>query len=176
MPRLFIAIELPPAITAELARLQPRPAPGLRLSSAEQMHITLHFLGEADVLPIKNALQSVAVPAFSLQLAGLGQFRSRGDNVALWAGVEVSEELLALHAGITAVLADAGTRLQSYRYKPHITLARCKPGMPAALIPAFLAQQFSLPFIPVTGFGLYSSTLTKDGPLYCREQWFALQA
>ncbi|HTD05096.1 RNA 2',3'-cyclic phosphodiesterase [Undibacterium sp.] len=177
MPRLFVAIDLPPTVTAKLARLQPQPAAGLRLVKAEQMHLTLHFIGEAEVLPIANALQAFKAPAFSLEFEELGQFRSGSGTVTLWAGVKMNDELLGLHAGIAAALANAGLRLAVRRYKPHISLARCKPAAAARAVPAFLAQQpaISLPRVPVTGFGLYSSMLSDEGAVYRREQWFPLQ-
>jgi 2'-5' RNA ligase len=42
MLRLFVAIDLPAAATAELVRIQPRPMAGLRVAEPGQMHLTLH--------------------------------------------------------------------------------------------------------------------------------------
>lgn len=49
MPRLFVAVSLPAATTAELALRQPPPMAGIRLVELGQMHLTLHFIGEADI-------------------------------------------------------------------------------------------------------------------------------
>ena len=48
MPRLFVAVDLPRSATAELARILPAPLTGCRRAEPDQMHLTLHYLGEAD--------------------------------------------------------------------------------------------------------------------------------
>ena len=65
--RLFVAIVLPPAVAAELARwlepVQAAAGPGLRWTSPDSWHITLAFLGEvADpVIPeLRTRLAAVA--------------------------------------------------------------------------------------------------------------------
>ncbi len=49
MPRLFVAVDLPAAVAADLAMLQPPRTAGVRLVQQQQMHLTLHFLGQASV-------------------------------------------------------------------------------------------------------------------------------
>src|SRR5207247_3402936 len=93
MPKLFVAIDLPAAATQALAAIQPTPTAGVRLVARDQMHLTLHYLGEADRDRTANALQQVAVPPFALSLEGIGQFASTGGAVTLWAGVREGPEL-----------------------------------------------------------------------------------
>lgn len=176
MPRLFVAVDLPAAVAAKLARNQPPPMAGIRRVEPSQMHLTLHYIGEANIEPMAAALREVAVPAFSLALEGVGQFHSAGKAVTLWAGVRYSAELLELHAAIAAALAVAGYRPEARRYSPHITLARCKPLVPAGVVAEFLVRHaaFALPGVPVAAFGLYSSTLVGDAPVYRRERAFPL--
>jgi 2'-5' RNA ligase len=174
MPRMFVAIDLPPAATAELVALQPPPTPGIRLADHRQMHLTLHYIGEADAERMADALGGVAVPSFPLVLQGVGQFPSAGGSITLWAGVRESPELLGLHAAVAAALAGEGFRPEARRYTPHVTLARCEPGVPAGVVDEFLARHegFSMSGVAVAGFGLYSSVLVRDVPVYRRERSF----
>ncbi len=177
MARLFVAIDLPPAVTTGLSLLQPAPATGIKLTIPGQMHVTLHFIGEAEVAPVAHALQAVQAPVFGIKLAALGQFRSRGENIALWAGVQICDELLDLRTSVLAALTVAGLKPEVRAYKPHITLARCKAGVPGHVARDFLAQPVPVSaVIPVSAFALYSSTLTSEGSLYRLEQNFMLQS
>ncbi|MFC5475699.1 RNA 2',3'-cyclic phosphodiesterase [Paraherbaspirillum soli] len=178
MPRLFIAVDLPAAATAELARIEPLPMPGMRLIAQDQMHLTLHYLGEADVERMGAALQAVALPAFSLTLERVGRFAAAGGAVTLWVGVRDNPQLLRLHAEVAGALAGEGFLPEKRRYSPHITLARCKPVVPASVVSLFLEQHaaFLLPDLPVVGFGLYSSSLIDGVRVYLRERAFRLLA
>ncbi len=178
MPKLFVAITLPADVTAELALLQPPRIAGIRLVKQNQMHLTLHFLGQAGIERSAEALQAVDVAAFQLTIQGVGLFPSAGGAVTLWAGVAASAELLELHTAIAAALAGEGFRPESLPYTPHVTLARCGPGVRAGVIEEFLTQgeRFSLAAVAITGFGLYSSTLVDDAPVYRRERSFELLA
>jgi 2'-5' RNA ligase len=170
MPRLFVAIGLPDAVATEVARIRPPRTPGVRLTEPGQMHVTLHFLGEADVERTAAALRSVTVASFRLDLAGVGQFPSADGAVTLWAGVREGPELLALHTAVAAALAGEGFRPEVRPFAPHITLARCE-GEAARFADEFLAQHagFSLPGVPVEKFGLYSSERFDGVPAYRRE-------
>src|SRR5262245_12658988 len=108
MPKLFVAVDLPAAVTAELALLQPPRTAGVRLVKPDQMHLTLHYIGKAGARRMAAALQAVAVPALPLAFEGVGHFPSAGGAVTLWAGVQESAELLGLHAAVAAALAGEG--------------------------------------------------------------------
>jgi 2'-5' RNA ligase len=179
MSRLFVAIDLPIAVTSVLQRLQqrvePPPAAGLRLISAEQMHLTLHFIGQADIAGVLDALQAVRARAFTLRLAGVGQFYSRS-GTSLWAGVERDPPLLALHAAVGLALSGIGQLIEPRAYTPHITLARCKLELPAQTITTFLDNPtaLTLPEVAVRDFALFSSITANAGPQYHCEQRFPL--
>lgn len=172
MPKLFIALELSAGTTERLVGLQPPPSAGLRLPAAAQMHLTLHFLGEAELDRADAVLRPAPSPRFSLTLEGVGQFPSAGGSVTLWAGVRKNPELLVLHGAIGAALVREGFRPESRPYAPHITLARWEPGVPPAVIAEWIASHaaFSLTDVPVTEVALYSSTFVGDAPVYRRER------
>ena len=100
--RLFVAIPLPDAVRHDLARLCAG-VPGARWTPAENLHLTLRFIGEADggrYHDIAAALGAVDGAAFDLQLAAVGRFGDRRRARVLWAGVRPSESLINLQAKI----------------------------------------------------------------------------
>lgn len=115
--------------------------------------------------------------AIDLPATVTAQFPPVGKAAILWAGVRDNPELMKLHAAVAVALAIVGYRPEARRYSPHITLARCKPVVPAGVVTELLARHaaFSLPGVPVAAFGLYSSTLVGDAPVYRRERSFPLQ-
>lgn len=177
MPRLFVALDLPRVVTKRLARSQPLPLPGIRLVPPEHMHVTLHFIGEAELEPIAAALGSLEHPAFTITIANIGQFRMGGDGAVLWAGVNRNAEISSLHAMVGRKLAGIGLKLETRSYKPHVTLARCS-AMARTMLPDFIASHDSLliPNIPVIAFTLYSSDLSQGAPVYRQERRYLLKA
>jgi len=151
---------------------------GIRLVEPQLMHLTLHYIGEADIEPMATALQTVAVPAFTMTLEGVKQFPPAGKAAILWVGVQDKPELQRLHAAIAAALAGTGFRPEARRYTPHLTLARCAPSVPASVVAGFLARHaaFSLAGVPVTAFVLFSSRVVDDARVYRRERTFPLLA
>jgi 2'-5' RNA ligase len=180
MPRLFIAVHLPDTVTTMLAAIQPQPAPGIRLVDPDQMHLTLHFLGEVDkdrAERLADALDGFAGSAFSLVIEGVGQFLSPGGVSTLWAGVRENTGLRELHAALARTLAKVGFRQETRPYTPHIAIARCELEAPVDVVSEFLTRQqnFSLPALPVAAFCLWSSVFVGDVPVYQRERAFALR-
>lgn len=179
MPRLFTAISLPDEVLNALQRLQPKTTQGIRKSRREQMHVTLHFLGEMNIDDVINALQNVKQYAFDLTLKGIGQFQkrhSRGASTILWAGVQLSPSLMELHRSIADSLSTLGYQQESRPYHPHITLARCNSKGDQSIIEALIEKNggFVIESIAVDHFTLYSSDLQSDGPIYTVEGSFPL--
>lgn len=177
MPRLFVAIDLPEHAKRALASIQPAPDPSIRLVHQDQMHLTLHFVGEADLESISSQLRKVGGRPLPLQIRHLGRFYS-AEATILWAGVERSAQLASLHKALAIALMEAGVKVESRPYQPHITLARCGPNIPAAVIHDFVGEHadFSFPEFVAGAFRLYSSELTPSGPVYRMEREFALAA
>lgn len=175
--RLFIALEFPNDCRAKLAALA-QPIPGVRWVAAEQLHLTLAFLGNVDAEPeqrLKDHLAELRVPPFSLRLYGVGIFRARR-RTALWAGVEDDNEgLWELHSEIHRTLAEAGIGWVSDSFKPHITLARVKDA-PVHKLRFFLKANRSrgLGMVGFTEFTLFSSVLNPAGAVHRVEQRYAL--
>jgi 2'-5' RNA ligase len=168
MPKLFVAVCLPEEVTTRLVGLHPAPGDGIRLQRPEQMHVTLHFVGEAEVERLDVALRAGRLERAVLQIRGVGQFPSQGGSMTLWAGVTVGPDLLRLHGQVGAALARAGIVLEKRSYNPHVTIARCAPSVPARVVEAFLSRHaaFSLPGSTVAEIGLYSSVPGAEAPVY----------
>jgi len=174
MPKLFVALDLPAEATAELIKIQPPNTDAIRLVAQSQMHVTLHYLGEADIARVSAILQRISVPAFRLEIERVGQFQSAGGSTTMWAGVKKSLELIALHNVVSAALSTEGYQPESRPYTPHISIARCEPDAPADVVTDFLEKHssFSLPPVTIIGFGLYSSQFVQNAPVYVCESSF----
>ncbi len=123
--RLFAALTLPQSVKDTLTAL-PHKGLDARWSKADDMHITLRFLGEVDPaqLPdIKAALDRVRRAPFNIELGGLGAFQE-GRQPVLWADVQSTRKLTALTAEINAALEPLGFEMPRKPFRPHVTLAR----------------------------------------------------
>jgi 2'-5' RNA ligase len=175
--RLFVAIALPDDVARSLALLQTG-VPGARWQTREQLHLTLRFIGEVDgrdAAAIDDALATISVPAFSVELKGVGSFGGKRPH-ALWAGVAASEALLHLQRKVESPLQRIGLEADRRKYTPHVSLARLKAAQNGHVLD-FLADHAlyaSQPFA-VNGFILYSSLLAAGGSIYRAEKAYRLK-
>jgi 2'-5' RNA ligase len=180
MPRYFIATPLPDEARDRLVAVQPPAVPGMRILAREELHLTLHFLGEVaanDIDTARAALVAVRMNAFTIGLSGVGMFPSKRHAKVLWAGVEANADLTELHRAIGAALTDAiGFRFEDRPYSPHITLARLDDPSPPDVIDRYLEDNwgFVVPYVPIDHFGLYSSRFADNVPKYQEESVFPL--
>jgi 2'-5' RNA ligase len=147
--RLFVGLAPPPAVLDDLdAACAPfRPLrDDLRWTSREAWHITLAFLGEVADLNLIRLLPRLERAArrhcsFSLSLAGAGAFPGPGRANVLWSGLSGDRRALGdLAASVTAAARRAGAAPpdSGRRYRPHLTLARCRAPADVRLIIASL--------------------------------------
>jgi RNA 2',3'-cyclic 3'-phosphodiesterase len=168
--RLFVGLELPPACKAELVALNPD-LNGVRWLGADHLHLTLSFLGEVEASVqerLSHGLGRVGVAPFFLPLRGVGVFSSHGRPFVIWAGVGRGHpHLFALHQRIQNVVLKVGLDPDLRPFQPHVTIGRAKGVTHEALRP-FLRRYAETEFgiFRVTGFALYSSTLTSESAVY----------
>jgi len=177
MIRLFVAIDLPDEIRLRLAALCAG-VPGAKWVRAENLHLTLRFIGEVDeamAADIDESLARIRAPGFALMVTDLGHFGSRGRARVLWAGIETSPALRHLHDKIEAALVRTGLEPEGRKFTPHITLARLKDAR-LPRISAFLAGNgpFRAGPFAVDRFRLYSSHLARDGAIHTVEADYEL--
>lgn len=177
--RLFVALDLPWEIKQVLSGFAFN-LPGARWVPAENMHVTLRFIGETGRLEaeeIDHALAAIRAPGFPLILSGAGWFEKGGRVTSLWIGVERSSALLHLQTKIETALRRIGRTPERRRYTPHVTLARMD--LPVGPRFAEFVQSHNLyrsPPIHADRITLFSSYLGDDQPSYTAEVEYALEA
>jgi RNA 2',3'-cyclic 3'-phosphodiesterase len=171
MPRLFIAIDLPPELRNEIRTL----CVGVnkaRWAKHEQLHVTLRFLGDTTdeaTREIRKHLTHVSAPAFDLSLRGVGIFpepRSRKHPRVLWLGIEPIDQLVLLKRAIDGAL-EFHEQATKQDFSPHLTVARF-PEKPDTTLSTFLAQNsdYRSASWHVPCFRLYQSTLHPSGAVH----------
>jgi RNA 2',3'-cyclic 3'-phosphodiesterase len=138
--RLFVGLAPPAAALDDLDAACAPLRPGredLRWTSRELWHVTLAFLGEVGEERLARLLPRLERAArrhlaFGLSFAGAGAFPSPARANVLWSGLSGDGKAL----GELAMSVSAGARRagapppdEGRRYRPHVTLARCR--MPA---------------------------------------------
>lgn len=172
--RLFLALELPGALTRTLAALDPH-LTGLRWLPASGLHLTLAFLGDVEAEKreeLVQALSGIETEPFELSLRGLGRFGHRGrPPVIVIAEIDSPPpELFSLWSTTQKAIGEVGLPTESRPFHPHVTLGRGKQ-CPEALLKDFLSRNThkNLGTFRVDGLSLFSSELTPQGARYTLE-------
>ena len=182
--RAFIAVDVPTAarqVMAGAIRELADQVPGsVRWVDPQGIHLTLKFLGDIpaqDAETILAALKTPVqqVPAFSLQLAGLGMFPNARRPRVLWAGVDGQLDSLAiLQQCVEDVLSDMDYATERQTFSPHLTLGRVRerisPGARRRIIQAMSSASpastvVSDPWL-VEEIRLFRTTLTPQGSIH----------
>lgn len=178
MIRLFVGLQIPEALRQSLAGLCSG-VPGARWVKPENFHLTLRFIGEVEegvAGDIDAALAAIAAPAFTVDLAGVGQFGSGRKTRALWAGIVANDALNRLQAKVETAVVDAGLPDEHRKFAPHITLARLKAAPPDRIEQFIVGHAgFRAGPIPVERFTLFSSFLSSSGAIYTPEAEYELE-
>lgn len=174
--RLFVAIEFSPAVRKALVDLQRRlDAHGsiVRWVPAEQLHLTVKFLGEVDDRKVAAVGAAVTecgthLAAFDMNTAGAGCFPPRGSVRIVWGGVtDSSGRLGALVESVEAAMESQGFARERRPFSPHITIGRVREGAATdALRAAVGAASLASVDQEVAGMTLMSSVLSPRGPTY----------
>lgn len=177
MIRLFVAISFPDEVRRSLATLCAG-VPGARWVKPEQFHLTLRFIGEVDGRTAHAAaeeLATVTMPAFELNLFGVGSFGDKRKTHSLWAGVRPNPALNRLQEKVDNAVLRAGIAPDRRKFAPHVTLARLKDA-PVERLGAFLSHHalYAAPSFTCDRFVLYSSFLSSSGAIYTPEETYRL--
>ncbi|HEO70112.1 MAG TPA: RNA 2',3'-cyclic phosphodiesterase [Candidatus Hydrogenedentes bacterium] len=175
--RAFIAITLPEEVKESLAGLSSR----LQTSRAkatwvrpERMHLTLRFLGDVSERQVEQLIARLA-PAyegrapFELAVAGVGVFPNVRKPSVVWAGITPLEGGLAQTQHIAEEAATGiGLPPETRPFHPHLTLARIRHPHRLGTLAEWLAREakFSGHAFVVSAVSLFSSELTRKGPIY----------
>ena len=150
--RTFVALrvgqEAADALHAEAERLAAL-APALRPIAPEDLHLTLHFLGDTpleEVHRIARVLREAAAAspgALHLGYGGLGAFPTPARARVVWAGLPMQEPegaLTRLVQGVAQALDRLGYPPERRRWHPHVTLGRLRGKAPPELAAALDAK------------------------------------
>lgn len=175
--RLFVAIELSENLRRGLVRLQRSLAefdPVVRWAGAEQLHLTLKFLGEvpdADVPQVTAALATAAAGAapMTLTTAPAGCFPPRGKVRVVWVGLAGGQALADCQRAVEDALANAGFPREERPFSPHLTLGRVREGRGDDRLRAGVAA-LRVPEAeqPVAALSLMQSELLPGGARHTR--------
>lgn len=179
MPRLFVALALPDEVQDQLAELAVG-LPGARWTHTSPFHLTLAFLGEVSgpqARAVREGLHGVRADPFELRLSGVGHFPPRGEPKVLWAGVEPTAPVVALHDAVRRRLLRLGVTPEARRYVPHVTLARLRH-TPLQELLRWMEARLDLRSerFAVTHFELVSSVLGREGARHRTEAAYPLFA
>jgi 2'-5' RNA ligase len=174
--RLFLAIALPDDVAALAAGLLPTTLPGLRRVKAENLHVTLAFLGWTpdDQLPLVTSAAIAAarpVPAFTLAFDRAGRFPETGRPRVVWLGIAAGlPSVQRLNDAVAQELRERRIRFDDRPLSPHLTLARVdrEASLPEARTVAAALEDLRVPRLAfeVGEITVFQSVLSPKGPRY----------
>lgn len=179
--RCFVGIPLPDPTRAALAaacdavRESDPEWRGEKWVSAENLHVTLAFLGDVPAESVPSAIESigrelVGICRFELPFSSLRPVPGARHARMLWASYsDPTGECAALAAAIDRACVGVDIALELRPFKAHVTLARARrPRRVGEPVVSALSRAESEvpPFMSVSSATLYSSTLTTAGPHY----------
>lgn len=173
--RVFIAVDVnEPQITSLITKAQAElvatHSSVLKPVAAENLHITLKFLGEIDEDVVKVVLEKmkeIKFPPFKIKLRGIGYFPGGGRINVIWVGVtEGSDQLRGLHALVEDELSSLGFRRDTF--SPHLTICRVKSVRDKGSLLKALStySDYVVGEQWVDALKVKKSTLSSAGPIY----------
>lgn len=163
--RLFVAIhppiEIAQALLHSLAKLN---LPPHRLTPAQQIHITVQFIGDTPSDAIDDTIESVqragsGLPSFQLSCRRLITLPQRGSARLVAAETDVPATLMELHRRLVTRLARTAREKSQEHFRPHFTLCRFRAPARGVTID----EALSIPSLAVQRITLMRSTLTAEG-------------
>jgi|SRR5690625_115883 len=129
-PHYFIAISLPIILKEKLNLIQSNLETVLPYQSwthKEDLHITVKFLGGADIKSIQELKEKLnqltALHSFKTEVKSIGYFGREASPRILWAGVQRNQEMENLKREVEWLTYKKFDR-EKREFKPHITLAK----------------------------------------------------
>ena len=156
MTRLFVAVWPSDGVLDRLNDLERPRDQGVRWLPAANLHVTLRFLGDADIDEVVDALDPVPLPAATATIGPAIDVLAERSLVLPVTGVD---ELAGVVHSATRGL---GTERERRRFVGHLTLARLARGAS----PTRSAGRLFQASFEVTEVELVASTLTDTGAVY----------
>ena len=182
--RAFIALEIPAKVQKDIYQATSNLRRGtgslIRWVPAENMHLSLKFLGDISPANVEFLTQMIQTEAdshhrFDIHLKGLGSFPGPKRPRVIYIGIQAPAELEALQHGVESATHRLGFESEDRSFSPHLTLGRVKH---ALRISAADQQQIrraleetridSLGTARVDSVHLYKSDLKPTGSVYTK--------
>ena len=131
--RLFVAIDVSAELREKLMEVQRKLAEtkaDVRWVGAENLHITVKFIGEVEEGRVGEVLERVRkaaaqVPAFELELEGIGRLPEKGPaRVIMTRVLSVDQRMTKLHRLVNSAVGGMGLPMDTRVLVPHVTLGR----------------------------------------------------
>lgn len=179
--RAFIAIEIPSATQHKLAEIvqtlkKEIPSGAVRWVNAENMHLTLKFLGDVSIANVSLvediiSAEAIQIQPFTMSIGELGAFPNPKRARVLWVKVVAPQELNVLQRAIESQLVHLGYNAEERPFTPHLTLGRVNRNVTTNDLNqiAQVLQQHPVGFIDVVqvnSINLYQSELKPGGAIY----------
>ncbi|HXF84616.1 MAG TPA: RNA 2',3'-cyclic phosphodiesterase [Anaerolineales bacterium] len=181
--RTFIAVDIPSHLQQTIQEQtkvlrQTIGDSSVRWVPAHNIHLTLKFVGDispsnVDLLAQTLKREAELIPAFEIQVGGLGSFPSLKRPRVLFIGVQAPAELEALRRGIEAGAVKLGYTADEREFSPHLTIGRVRQHISTSdlltIRRALEATKIdSLGTVRVDSIHLYKSDLNPNGSIYTR--------
>lgn len=174
--RCFVAIPLTEDIIEKIQTCQTGIS-NAKWTKKENLHITLHFIGEISSEEFKNiqeGLKEIRSKAFFIQIKNPKVFYKKNQKI-LWLSVEPNEPILNLRNLILNEIRKLTTPFKKEEFIPHITIARLDRIYEKTLNDYLLTyENFSTNKFLIESFALYSSVLHPKGAIYTQEALYSL--
>jgi 2'-5' RNA ligase len=184
MMRLFLAVEIPPAVQEDAGKIiqefkEKWEELPVKFVSPDKLHITLKFFGDQDTEKEKEiieTLEKIDFPSFEMRIQGAGMFTDRYKNPRVLYFQVQSPSLRELADLISEEMHKIGFTPEKRPFHGHITAARVKKRISQGKGQRFVekAGDFEAT-VPVRRFVLMESELTPEGPVYKVRKEFLLK-
>lgn len=156
MTRLFVAVWPSEDVLTRLEDLERPRDQGVKWVPNENLHITLRFLGDADIDEVADRLSDVTLPRVTARVGPANDVFAERSLILPVTGVD------DLAAAVVRATRGLGTERERPRYLGHITLARLARGArPDRSVGSRFAAEFE-----VDQVALVASTLAPSGAQY----------
>ena len=179
--RLFLGIapdaptrEAIGAATARLESALGATATAFRWTRTDNVHVTLHFLGEvppARLEALRRVIgEPIAEPPFAAGTGRFGAFPERGAPRVIWLGVDHGADAMTrLHAALAGRLRRLDIAVEDRPFTPHFTIARARDRHgPRSVRDEIAAVPVATASWTVAAATLFRSDLSGAAPKYER--------
>jgi len=179
--RTFIAVNLPPELKEELGKIigdlkKINPDYGIKWTSPENLHLTLHFFGdlnEEQIALVEEGINKITerIDTFEMKTGRFGCFPNEREPKIVFIEIIDSEAIRILIGELEVMLQNLNFPVDTKPWKAHLTLGRAKDGMHCKIGGTeFPPQVFGVKSIELT-----ESQLTAEGPIYSVIKSFPLK-